>query len=148
MAGWVQYVPTILKSAGTYKAGQEEKRAGEANARVLEDQAHSARQQAGRDEEAQRRQSRMVRGKQAAALSEAGIGFEGSGGLLADQSALFAEFDALNIRYGGDMRAKGLLSQATALRRGGRNAAGSAALLAGGQLLSGVSSAYTRGKII
>jgi hypothetical protein len=148
MAGWVQYIPQALKAAGTYQEGQEQKRAGDANAQLLEDRAFTARQQSTRDEEMQRRESRMFRGKQAAALAEAGIGSEGSGGGLLDQSALFAEFDALNIRYGGDMQAKGLISQAASLRRGGRNAARNSGLLAGGQLLTGVSDYYTRSKMV
>ena len=102
--GWAQYIPSVVNAVGTYQDGREQKRVGERNARALEDQARVARQQATRDEEMQRRESRMFRGRQAAALAEAGIGSEGSGGGLLDQSALFAEFDALTFATEGKWR--------------------------------------------
>jgi hypothetical protein len=69
-------------------------------------------------------------------MAEAGAGVDAG---LIRQSAVAAELDALNIRYGGEIEAQGLLSKAKSLKRNSR-------LLAGAKLLSGVSSAYSTGR--
>lgn len=129
-----------------YKSAQQ---AADYNAEMQRQNAAVARQQAGAREEAQRRQARQVLGEQRAALSQAGIGLSGSAADVYGQSAANAELDALNIRYEGELDARGLLAQSqltsyegqvsgmnakSAKRAGYVNAASS--------LLSGATSAY------
>lgn len=103
---------------------------------ALSTSAGVANAQANADEEAQRRLGRQVMGSQAAAMAEAGGG--GDAG-VARQSAIAAELDALNIRYGGRAKAYSLLAQA-------KNVARMTPLLAGAQLIGGGSNAYAQYK--
>lgn len=118
----------------------------------LEQQARVARQQAGADEEAQRRQARQVLGSQRAAIGQSGIGFGGTAGMLMDDSAMQAELDALNIRYGGEQQATSLLNQAREagvssdiLKSNAKQAKRSGFLGAGTSLLSAGASLYGSG---
>lgn len=113
---------------------------GKAEQNSLKNQAKVASQQAYRDEETQRRDTRQLRGAQAAALAENGLTPDGSSGMMADQAATNAELDALNIRYAGILKRHGLRTEA-------RNAKVRGYTLAGQQLLSGVSSGYTQGRM-
>lgn len=144
-------IPLILSGIGTAATvgatlaqAQGQKKIANYNAQLDELSAKAAFDQAGRDEETQRRESAAFLGKQQAAFAEAGLGSEGSAGLLMNQSAVLAELDALNIRYGGRLRGTGLLSQAANTRLAGRAAARSGGLLAGAQLLGGAGDAYTK----
>lgn len=126
-------------------SAKSQKQAAEYNATVMKQQAVATQQQGAVAEDAQRRRVRSILGKQRAALAESGLGFEGTGGMLLNQSAAAAELDALNMRYETDLRAKGLLSDANmaqfegeAALSAGRSAAMSGYLTAGTSLLSGV----------
>jgi len=132
---------------GTRQQGREARRAAEFNATALEGQARAASNQALREEESQRRAARMAIGRQAAAVGESGGGYGGSAGLLLEQSDVFAELDALNIRYGGQLRYNALKMQAAGERMSApsRRQTG---MLAGAQLLTGVSKAYTRNRLL
>lgn len=146
MSGWTDYVPKFMEAMGTRQQGRDARRAANFNAAALEGQAREASNQALREEESQRRMARMALGRQAAAVGESGGGYGGSAGALLEQSDLFAELDALNIRYGGQLRRRGLLAQA----QGERMSAPSSMqtnMLAGAQLLTGISSAYTKRKV-
>jgi len=140
MAGFIQYIPQLMQAGGTFMSGRSSQKADAANAAALDAQAFHARSQAGRDEEALRRESRIKIGRQAAASAESGIGLTGSAGLLLEQSDILSELDALNIRYGGRMKGQALKANARAIRAGSSSGYG---LLAGAQLLSGVSRTYT-----
>lgn len=115
-------IPFIIAGMSAYSAlqqGQQQSaamkqqaEAEERNQRLLTEQARTARQQAGLDEEAQRRQNRQFLATQRAAIGQSGIGFGGTPGLLQEDSAMQAELDALNIRYGGELQASNLLNQA------------------------------------
>lgn len=139
---------TVISTASTIQQGRAAQAAGEFNARVSEAEAKVAREQAARDEEALRRESTSLLGKQRAAIAEAGLSSGGTTGLLADQSAVLAELDALNIRYQGATRGTGLLSQAAASRFGGAQSRKAAGLLAGAQLVSGVGDTYRMSRTV
>jgi hypothetical protein len=125
-----------------YAAGQAQRKIGEYNAKVAEQENKATQDQAAREEEAQRRESSQFLGKQRAAIAQSGSGAGGSNGLLADQSSVLAELDALNVRYGGAIRGTGLISKAAQARFGGRQASRESGLLAGASLLSGASDTY------
>lgn len=130
-AAAIPYIGAGVTAASTLFAGKQ-------NARALQLQSIAANQQATADEDATRRRARQILGLQAAAIAESGSGYEGSAGLLAQQSEREAEMDALNTRYNGRLRALGLLSDSEATAR-------SSSMLAGQRLLTGVSDAYTSG---
>jgi hypothetical protein len=123
-------IATGLSAAGSYIGGQQ-------SAQALRMQAIVAREQALADESALRRESRANRGENAAALAENGLSSSGSSASFLDQQAALAELDALNIRYKGDLRARGLKSQASAASTEG-------SMLAGTRLLTGASDEWAR----
>lgn len=145
----VSLLGTGVTTAATLASMSAQKKIAEHNALQDEAAAKAAQAQAARDEEAQRREASAFLGKQQAAFAEAGLGSAGTAGLLQDQSAVLAELDALNIRYEGELDARGLLAQSSLStfegRVSGRNArtAGQAgALSAASTLLAGASNAY------
>jgi len=133
---------TAVALASTYNQMKGQQQAGEFNAKLSEQEARLAQQEAARDEEALRREQTSFFGKQRAALAEAGLGPGGTSGLLADQSAVLAELDALNVRYSGTSRGQGLLSDAAATRFGVQQSSRASRTLAGAQLISGVGDYY------
>jgi hypothetical protein len=133
---------TGMQAGQMYSQGVNAKNANEYNAKVAEQEKKVELDQAGREEEALRRQNSQLLSRQRAAIAESGAGSGGSNGMLADQSSVLAELDALNVRYGGAMRGTGLLSQAKQYRASGRSAANGGGLLAGAALLSGASDTY------
>ncbi len=104
---------------------------GKRESNALKVQARVASQQALADESAKRRENRQMEGEMAASLAESGLSGSGSSAGAARQSAALAELDALNIRYAGNMRRRGLLSEAKEARRQGF-------MMAGQKLLSGL----------
>lgn len=151
---WVviaQAVVAAVSAAASANAQRQSAKAQQAaadyNARVMEQNAATERQQANAREEMQRRQARQVLGEQAAGLAQAGIGL-GSGSALdvMQQSATNAELDALSIRYEGDLRARGLLAsaeqesyQGRVARMNARTATTSGALGVASSILGGAS---------
>ncbi len=146
------FVPVVIAAVGavasiaaTVKAQKDAKKASRANAANSAEEAAVEREGALRDEEAQRRDANAVQGRSRAALAEAGLSNTGSSAAVLDQATVDAELDALNIRYGGQLASRGLLSQANEYRRQGRTISRNAPLLAGTALLTGagnVASAY------
>lgn len=99
----------------------------------------------GQREEQFRRQSRIEAGKRRAAIAQSGTGFDGSNFDIDRQSQIFAELDALNIRYQGQLESDALLEQSDqyGLAARGISSYASAEKLAGrlnvaGTLLSGM----------
>ena len=88
-------VDTAVRNADTNR------KMAHTNADIAKQRATIAAQQANVNEDAQRRRADLAIGTQRAAIAQAGVGFEGTGGDLVDQSSTNAEMDALNIRYGG-----------------------------------------------
>jgi hypothetical protein len=136
----VTVATTVAQSIGQQKIAQY-------NAKLSEQAEAAEQQQANREEESLRRNASYFLGKQRAAIAEAGLSPGGTTGMLADQSAALAELDALNIRYGGQMRGRGLLSEASNERLAGRAGRSQGLLLAGAQLLSGASDTYRMSKL-
>lgn len=126
-----------MQAIGSIAQGNAANAAAQANARSLDLQAEAESRAAGAREEQQRRSNRQFLGTQRAALAQAGIGVDGSAYDIARQSAISAELDALNIRYEGQLRSKGLRDQATVTRFEGRQARTAGFLGAGAALLSG-----------
>lgn len=135
----MQALPFLFSAAGGLTQGIDANSAANANAAALGQQAHVAASQGYADEQTQRRQARQVIGDQAAAASQAGGGTGGTTAKVIEQSGINAELDALNIRYGGTMKASGLMAQAQAEKYAGRSALVQSGFLAGANLLKGYS---------
>lgn len=134
---------TGFGAVNQYQQGRDAQRIGEYNARLAETEAKIERDKAAREEEAHRRDLRQLQGRQRASIAQSGTGYGGSTGLLLEQSDAAAELDALNIRYAGQLRSMGLLSEAAMSRARGSNARRQGNLLAGAELLSGASDSYS-----
>jgi hypothetical protein len=148
-ASAMQAVGAIQQGKMAQAQGQAQQNAANYNARMKEIEAGITREQTNAREEQQRRQARQVMGRQRAAVAQAGIGWGGSALDIMEESATFAELDALTIRYEGDLKAKGLLAEAEYDRYSGAVAAamGKAAkkasyVSAAASLLSGAAGAY------
>lgn len=118
LLAWATAATAVIGAVSAVQAGKAQEaglkataKSQEYNAEIERQNATVARQQANAREEAQRRQARQILGEQRAALSQAGIGLSGSAADVYRQSATNAELDALNIRYEGELAARGLLAQ-------------------------------------
>lgn len=145
----MQAVGAIQQGKMAAAQGEAQMNAANYNARMKEIEAGITREQANAREEQQRRQARQVLGKQRAAVAQAGIGFGGSALDIMEQSATFAELDALTIRYEGDLKAKGLLAEAEYDKYSGQVAMAmgkaqkkAAYVSAAASMLSGAAGAY------
>jgi len=134
-------VPWIAGAAGSLISGVQAKHAADQNAALMEQQGRIAQAQAFRDEETQRRQARQMLGTQAAAIAESGGGMGGTSAKLIEQSAANAELDALNIRYAGILKGKGLMAAGANQKELGGNALTQSYFLAGSNLLRGYGAA-------
>lgn len=94
------------------KQRQDEMRALRFSALAARRRAEVAQTGYGLREEQLRRESRLALGKQRAAMAQSGVGLDGSNADVERQSQIFAELDALNIRYQGQLESSALLEQA------------------------------------
>lgn len=153
-SGWwtaAQYAGAALSAYGAYSNGQAQAAQAKAAANaanynqiVARNNAQLALEEGNANEESQRRHARTVLGQQRAALAEAGIGLEGTGGDLYEQSAGDAELDAQNIRYGAQLQSTSYLNQsnlemaqAKQYSRNAANASTASYIGAGSSLLAG-----------
>lgn len=147
MAGFGALLPLIATGASTAVSVAQvvnARNAAKRNEQIAKNDLRQKEMEAAREEEQQRREARSLLGKQRAAFAQAGLGSGGTSALLLDQSDVLAELDALNIRYGGQARSRGLIAQADAESRAARGTAA----LAGTELLYGASRAYLQSKLI
>lgn len=109
-----------------------------AQAQIADINAKNAKLQANAQEEQQRRESAQKLGSLRASLAENGVSLtEGTGADLYSQSDKNAEMDALNIRYGGQVKAYGLQYDAQVARMNASNAMTAAYIGAGTKMLTG-----------
>jgi hypothetical protein len=119
LAAAMPYLAAAGAAAGALSESQTqqtnlaiEANAAENDALALKYSAENANQVAGMEEDAQRAAARRLQGEQRAAMAEAGTGLLSSTNqALTVQSAVTAEQDALNIRYGGLLEAHGLMAK-------------------------------------
>jgi len=132
---------TAVAVYGTYQQGQAQKKALTYNARVAEQNAEIARQQATLRASQQDRLNRLRMGSiRAAAGASGGVANEGSIiDILADQ-AIQGELQKQEILYEGELKARGFDASATLSIMEGSAAGKASTIGAGSALLSGVSS--------
>lgn len=102
---WFYIGATVVVGVATaVSTADSQRRAAHTNADIARQKAKIAVDQAGVNEDAQRRRAAMVLGQQRAAAAESGSDLStGTNADLAAQSATNAELDALNIRYQGKL---------------------------------------------
>lgn len=105
---------SIMEGFGAQGKANYEAKSMMMNARIDEKNAEIVAGTAGRQEEAQRRQSRQQTGSQLLALAESGVasGGQTSGDLLVRQNQREMEMGALETRYSGNVEYTSLLNQA------------------------------------
>jgi hypothetical protein len=140
---WIVAGVAALGSAAKAKAAGQ---AGAFNATQRQMEGQAALDQATQQEAQTRSADREILGKQAAAIGAAGIGYGGSSKGVMQQSAVNAELDALNVRYRGLFTNAGYKTEANLARWEGDTNKKAYYLQAGGQILSGASSAYGASK--
>lgn len=136
------WVSAAVGAVGAIQQGQQARVTADYNAKQEEVSADVARRNAAAREDAQRREARKFLGRQRAAIAESGTGFGGSATDIMIESAMDAELDALNIRYQGDLEARGLTEQAKLTRLEGKQRQANYGLQAVSSVLNGASKAY------
>lgn len=130
-------------AVGKIIEGQAAGSAADANARIAGQNRDIAIQQGDARELAQRRESARFLGEQTASIAQAGVDpSSGSALRVQEESAVRAELDALNIRYGARMQAFGFEREAALERARGKQARRSGYLSAVTTMLGGASQAY------
>lgn len=116
MAQFIPFIAAAASAVSTIAETAQARKVGEAQARGIEEQARAASLEAGAAEEAQRRQAREAFGETRAAGAQMGLLESASFADAYSQAATAAELDALNIRYEGEGRRRGLMFEAGATR--------------------------------
>lgn len=124
-----------VESLAYIAEGRDAAAAGRANARILTSNAEQVIAESNAAVEAQSRNIARQMGRQRAAIAQSG-GFGGSAEDIARQSMAEAELDMLNTRYEGQMRARGLLTEAKMERWQGKVAKKQSYLKATASLLN------------
>ena len=128
-------------AAGSVAAGQSQKKMGEYNAQIAQNEAVAAQQKAAFDEDRQRQQSKMFAARQRASISAAG-GEQGDAGDVLSMTAEEAEIDALAIRYGGNAAAQSAMQRGNLAKAQAKQAATASYAKAGQTLLTAGANAY------
>lgn len=97
---------TILSGVSAYSAAQYQKRVGEMNAKIAEQNAQRAISRSQVEQEEQDDQTRALLGQQLAAQSASGLDIGGRSQILTRKAAReLGRKDALNVRQAGDIEA-------------------------------------------
>lgn len=124
------FVAAAASAAATLAETAQARAVGAAQARGIEEQARAVGLETGLIEENQRKAARRQFGETRAAGAQFGLLESPSFVDAANQAAVMAELDALNIRYEGETKRKGLLYE-SAVTRAARPKWGPAILSAG-----------------
>lgn len=133
---------TAFSVYGAIQSANAEASAAKYNAKVADQNANIARQQAAADEDRQRRIAAKTMGGIRANYGASGVTLEGSPLDVIEESAANAKLDELNIRYNGELQAMGFQNTANLDRSRAANAKTSGYLTAGSALLVGGSKSY------
>ncbi len=129
-------VSGAFKSFGSLVGGFQQSSADDANAKIADQNAQIAQDQAAQKAAALKRDAYRLRGAQSAAAGASGVTQDSIGDVVAD-SAQEAELDALNALYGGKMQARAYKQDAAAYRARASDAVSSGIFGAGSEALSG-----------
>lgn len=130
-------ISAAIGALGAIQEARASSASSEFNAKIADNNALIAEQNAAADENKQRRSAGRQAATSRAAIGAAGVTLEGSPLDVLEDQALEAELDALNIRYGGRLQASNFRSQAQLDRSAARSARTQGFLSAGSTLLQG-----------
>lgn len=130
---------TAISTVTSYQNSRAQADAENINAREATFAAERQGIAGSQAEDRQRRQARALLGEQAAATGEAGLAMTGSAKDIARQSALYAELDALNIRYDSEMKRRGFNWESSQAKARAKQAKKNAtlSLISGGLQMAG-----------
>jgi len=128
-------VLAIIAAAAAIYAGAQQKKAAQYTADTYAADAKAKKDKAALDAEQHRDLVRRYLSSQRALIGKAGLEESGSALLGLEETAGQGEFDALVIRYGGDVAAARSTSAATLARAQGKAAQTASVIRAGGSLL-------------
>lgn len=100
-----------MQAFGTYQAGKKQAQALRYEAAIARRNAAAAQEQAKADADQQQLQAMKIMAEGEAGYAAAGLS-GGSVDAVMRESAVNAEFDRLNILFGGDVRSAGFMSEA------------------------------------
>lgn len=132
------FASTAVGVASSISQGQKEKDWADYNAKVMENEAIIARQEAARDAETRRKEGMRLLGSQRAAFAKSGVEL-GSGSPLdlLEETAAENELAVKTIKYAGEQQARRAISAATAERLKGDAKQTGSYWSAGSTLLTG-----------
>lgn len=111
--GPIQMAGGLLQAYGQIQQGEGQAKAYEFNANVADQNSNRALFQSAQEERQQRIQARQQIGQMRADYGASGVTMEGSPMDVLAESVANAEMDALNIRYGGQVKAANFRNEAT-----------------------------------
>lgn len=129
----------VMTAVSAIQQGEAAEEQAEYQAKVAENNALAARQQAEFDERQHREKARLALSQQRARAAKSGVLAEGSPLFFNADTGEEAEIGALNIRRGGQLRANDYQSQAALGRFRGASARQQGYMQAGSSLLGGMS---------
>ena len=126
-----------LGAAGSLASGYSQAAAYKQDAKIAEENAVIAEQQAAARQDMIRREAKKLRGAQRASVGAAGITLDGSAFDVMEDSAVEAELDALTAGYEGKLQARAYATEAAAKRYAAKGSIFEGVTGAGAQALSG-----------
>lgn len=138
-------VGTVMQVAGALQSASAAADSARYNASIADRNAGIARDQAAADEGAFRRDIARRQSAARAAYGASGVTMEGSPLDVLESSATNAEYDALNIRYKGELKALGYSGDAEVNRARAGMAETQGAVNAGAALFGGFGKAMSGG---
>ena len=131
---------TALSAGGALQQGLAQSAASKYNAKIAENNATAAQQQADFSEKLQRERSARALASQRVAIGKSGVTREGSALDVLAESAAEAEMDARAIRYGGELESNAYRAQAALDKHSAKMAKMGGYIGAGTALFSGLTS--------
>jgi hypothetical protein len=128
---------TAMQAVGALSQGMQAKNAAKYNAKLAEQNAAMARDQANADAQAQQRDARRTIGLARANYGASGVTLEGSPLDVLEQSAALAELDRQTILYKGEVRATGYGNEAALEKHRGKTAMMEGIMGAGSAIVMG-----------
>jgi uncharacterized protein involved in type VI secretion and phage assembly len=144
MSAELQIAGAIFGALNSLQEGQAAQERANYQAAVQEQQGQQARAIAQRDEEDYRRRAARLAATGRARAGASGATMEGTPSLMAEDLMREAEYNALKIRYGGDLQSARSAQQAGLYRASGEDAANRGFMRAGASLLSGAGGAWDK----
>lgn len=132
-----------LSANATYQEGKNAKKASEANAKILDENAEIQRQQGKIEASKKRLDTKRTIARTNAIMASKGLDISSGNALdIVGDTAFYGELDAQTIEFNADNQVTSTLNQAEITRSQGRNAKSAGTAKAFGTLISSAGQAY------